>query len=139
MICKRVHRVCRGGGVNGRCTYAFLNVDYDAHTGSLKINNFKVLFWEGGVHKNEYSMYAFDNVDSYGRPLNDLPLRASSQPHCGCSAPTSAVRLSAVSYHHVHCTICPRLVAAWRAMNPQAETAAVLVGGILDSDTGFSK
>ena len=32
----------------------FLNVDYDAlhfHTGSLKINIFKVLFWEGGVTK----------------------------------------------------------------------------------------
>ena len=31
--------------------YAFFNVDYDAlhfHTGSLKINIFKVIFWEGG-------------------------------------------------------------------------------------------
>ena len=39
------------------------------HTGSLKINIFKVLFWEGGGHKKEYSVYAFDNVDNYGRPL----------------------------------------------------------------------
>ena len=34
-----------------------MNVDYDAfhfHTGSLKINTFKVLFWEGGRgHKKE--------------------------------------------------------------------------------------
>ena len=38
-----------GGRVNGH--FAFLNVDYGAlhmHTGSLKINIFKVLFWEGG-------------------------------------------------------------------------------------------
>ena len=24
---------------------------------------------EGGGHKKEYSLYAFDNVDNYGRPL----------------------------------------------------------------------
>ena len=37
------------------CVICFLkNVDYDAlhfHRGSLKINIFKVLFWEGGGHK----------------------------------------------------------------------------------------
>ena len=51
-------------------TDAFKNVDYDAlpfPRGSLKINIFKVLFWEGGKgHKKEYSVYAFDNVDNYG-------------------------------------------------------------------------
>ena len=39
-----------GESVNGRCAL-FKNVDYDAlhmHTGSLKINIFKVLFWEEG-------------------------------------------------------------------------------------------
>ena len=53
----------------------FLNVDYDAlhfHTGVAKINIFIVLFWEGGGgHKKEYSVYAFDNVDNYGRPLTE--------------------------------------------------------------------
>ena len=37
-------------GVNGRIAL-LKNVDYDAlhfHTGSLKINIFKILFWEGG-------------------------------------------------------------------------------------------
>ena len=43
------------------------------HTGSLKINIFKVLFGrEGGGHKKEYSVYAFDNVDNSGRPLKNL-------------------------------------------------------------------
>ena len=61
-----------GGGINGRCML-FKNVDYDAlhmHTGSLKINIFKELFWEGGKgSQKDYSEYAFDNVDNYGRPL----------------------------------------------------------------------
>ena len=62
-----------GEEVNGRCTL-FKNVDYYAlhfhDTGSLKINIFKVLFLEGGRgHKKEYSVYAFENVDNYGRPL----------------------------------------------------------------------
>ena len=43
------------------------------HTGSVKINIFKVLFWEGGREggrsQKEYSVYAFDNVDNYGRPI----------------------------------------------------------------------
>ena len=58
--------------------YVFLNVDYDAlhfHTGSLKINIFKVLFWDGGGHKKDYTVYAFDNVGNYGRALiNGLKL-----------------------------------------------------------------
>ena len=38
------------------------------HTGTLKINIFKILL--GGMgHKKEYSEYAFDNVDNSGRPL----------------------------------------------------------------------
>ena len=74
IIFKRVHRVRWGEWVNGRCTL-FKNVDYDAlhmHTGSLKINIFKVLFWEGGGHIKEYSVYAFDNFDNYGRPLTRM-------------------------------------------------------------------
>ena len=55
--------------------YIKKNVDYVAlhfHTVLLKINIFKVLFWEGGGHKKEYSDYAFDNVDNYyGRPLHE--------------------------------------------------------------------
>ena len=48
-------RAHRGEAVTGRCVL-FKNVDDDAlhncmHTGSLKINIFKVLFWEGGGHK----------------------------------------------------------------------------------------
>ena len=38
------------GGTSQWMQYAFKNVDYDAllmHTESLKINIFKVLFWEG--------------------------------------------------------------------------------------------
>ena len=50
--------------------YAFKNIDYDAlhfHTMSLKINIFKVFFWEGGSgSQKEYSVYAFDNVDNSG-------------------------------------------------------------------------
>ena len=47
----------------------FQNVDYDAfhfHTGSLKLNVFKIHFWEVGwvSHKKEYPVYAFDNVDN---------------------------------------------------------------------------
>ena len=38
--------------------------------GSLKLNIFKVLFWEGGCHKKVYSVYALDNVDNSGRPLS---------------------------------------------------------------------
>ena len=53
--------------------YAFLNVDYDSlhfHTGSLKINIFEVLFWEEGRRSQKrVSVYAFDNVDNYGKPL----------------------------------------------------------------------
>ena len=50
------------GGGGQWSPYAFLNDDYDAlhfHTGSLKINIFKVVFWEGwrGSQK-EYSVYA---------------------------------------------------------------------------------
>ena len=47
--------------------YAFKNVDYDA----LHFHTFsKYSFWrEGGGHKKEFSVYAFDNVDSYGRLL----------------------------------------------------------------------
>ena len=61
-------------GFNGRCK-RFKNVDYDAlhmHTGSLKIRIFKVLFWEGrrGVTKKS-TVYAFYNVDNYGRPLRN--------------------------------------------------------------------
>ena len=67
-----------GEEVNGCCTL-FKNVDYDAlhmHAGSLKINIFKVLFWKGGRgHKKEFSVYAFDNVDNYGRPLMETCLR----------------------------------------------------------------
>ena len=53
---------------------AFFNVDYDAlhfNTELLKINIFKVLFWEGGRGslKRILSVYAFDNVDNSGRPL----------------------------------------------------------------------
>ena len=40
------------------------------HTRSLKINSFKLLFWEGGG-KKKYSVHAFDNVDNYG-PLLSL-------------------------------------------------------------------
>ena len=57
-----------GEGVNSRRTL-FKNVDYDAlhfHTGSLKINIFKVLFWDGGVHKQEYPVNPFDNDDNFG-------------------------------------------------------------------------
>ena len=63
-------------GVKG-CRTLFFNVDYDAlhfRAGVAKINILKVLFWEGGregCHKKEYSVYAFDNVDTYGRPLSD--------------------------------------------------------------------
>ena len=49
----------------------FKNVDYDAlhmHTGSLKINIFKVLSWEEGVTKKS-TLYAFDNVDNCGRTV----------------------------------------------------------------------
>ena len=35
----------------------------------LKINIFKVHFWEEVCNKNEYSVYGFDNVDNYGRSL----------------------------------------------------------------------
>ena len=41
------------GGGGQWLPYAYLNVDYDAmyfHTRLLKINIFKVLFWEGGGH-----------------------------------------------------------------------------------------
>ena len=53
--------------------YAFRNGDYDAlhfHTGSTKINLLKYSFWREreGVKKKECSVYAFDNVDNYGRP-----------------------------------------------------------------------
>ena len=54
-------------------TVRFFKVDCGAlhfHTGSLKINIFKVLFSEGGGHKKEYSVYAFDSVDTSGRPLS---------------------------------------------------------------------
>ena len=47
-----------GKGVNGHCMLLKI-VDYDVlhfHTGPLKINIFKVLFWEG-VAKKEYSVY----------------------------------------------------------------------------------
>ena len=44
--------------------------NYDAlhfHTGVAKINISKNSFVrEGGGHKKEYSVYAFDNVDNYG-------------------------------------------------------------------------
>ena len=46
-----VHRVYGGGGGQG-LPYAFFSVDADAlhfHTGSLKIDVFKVLFWEEGM------------------------------------------------------------------------------------------
>ena len=63
-------------GVNGHCTL-LKNADYDAfhfHTGLLKINILKVLFWEGGrVSQKEYSVYAFHNVDNYGRSLSSTP------------------------------------------------------------------
>ena len=42
----------------------------DFHTGSLKINIFKVRFWEGEGHKKQYSVYPLDNVDNSGRPLS---------------------------------------------------------------------
>ena len=48
----------------------FLNVHYYALHFHTKINSLKVLFRrERGGKKNEYSVYAFDNVDSSGRPL----------------------------------------------------------------------
>ena len=35
------------------------------------ITIFKVRFWEGGGgHKKEYAVYARENDDNYGRPLN---------------------------------------------------------------------
>ena len=55
----QVHRVCWGEWVNCGLTL-FLNVDYEAlhfHMGSLKINIFKVLFWEGGRgHKKKSTL-----------------------------------------------------------------------------------
>ena len=60
IIFTRVHRVRWGGGGEWM-RYAFKNVDYDAlhfHTGSLKINIFKVHFWEA--------------VNNYGRPLSSV-------------------------------------------------------------------
>ena len=68
-----------GGGGGQWPPYALLNVNYDAlhfHTGSLKIDIFEVLFWEG-VIKKEYSAYAFDKVDNYGRPLRATIRRGS--------------------------------------------------------------
>ena len=59
----RVHRVCWREGVKG-CCGLFFNVDYDAlhlYKESLKINIFKVLFWE---FTKKSTLYAFDNVDN---------------------------------------------------------------------------
>ena len=52
---------------------------YDAlhfHTKPLKINIFKLRFYEGEreVHKKQYFVYAFDNVDNSGRPLSKKKL-----------------------------------------------------------------
>ena len=63
------------------------NVDYDAlhfHTGLLKINIFKVLFWEGGrgSQKKSTSVYTFDDVDNYGRPLIWIILYRLYLLHC---------------------------------------------------------
>ena len=47
---------------------------YDARPfwyGLLRINIFRVRFWEGG-HKKEYAVYANENDDNYGRPLTKM-------------------------------------------------------------------
>ena len=45
-----------------------MHCDFD--TGSLKVNIFKVLFWdEGGGHTKNYSVYACDNPDNSERPV----------------------------------------------------------------------
>ena len=73
--CHHFHKTTQStlGGGGQWPLYAFKNVDYDAlpfHKVSLKINIFKVSFWrKGGGHKKEFSVYAFDNVDNYGRSL----------------------------------------------------------------------
>ena len=61
IIFKSVHRLRwweEGGGVNGHLTL-FKYVDYDAlhfNMRLLKINIFKVFFWEGGGHKKDHSL-----------------------------------------------------------------------------------
>ena len=39
------------------------------YTGSLKSTFSKYSFGREGQPQKEYSLYAFDNVDNYGRPL----------------------------------------------------------------------
>ena len=69
-----------GGGVKGCHTLFTMLIMMHCIfiRGSPKATFSKYSFWrEGGCHKNEYSVYAFDknsytcihNVDTYGRPL----------------------------------------------------------------------
>ena len=56
----------------------FLNVDFYAfhfHIRIVKNQHFQSTLLggrEGGGHKKEYSVYAFGNVDYYGRPLSTV-------------------------------------------------------------------
>ena len=57
------------GGGGQWSLYTFLNVDFDAlhfHAGVIKINIFKIVFWEGGHKKS--TLYDFDNVDNMDHP-----------------------------------------------------------------------
>ena len=73
IIFTRVHIVCWGEGV--KICHTLVKMLIMMHCifirgGVAKINIFKYSFGrEGGGPKNEYSVYAFDNVDNYGRPL----------------------------------------------------------------------
>ena len=71
IIFTSVHRVPWEGGGQW-LPYACFNVDYDAlHflMVLLKINIFKLLFWQGGREGVTKKEYAFDNVENCGRPL----------------------------------------------------------------------
>ena len=69
-----------GGGVKWPLYALKKNVDYyDAlpfHMGSLKINIFEVLFWEGGGGggSQNSTLYSFDNVDNSGLFLTYLDI-----------------------------------------------------------------
>ena len=74
----------------GRCMLFKMSLigPCDFEKGSLiQQNIFKILFSQGGkkVHKNEYYVYALDNVDNSGRPLkNNYILKLPVPPAASC-------------------------------------------------------
>ena len=61
------------------CHHSLLKLSFMMHcdfdTGSLKVNIFKVLFWdECGSRTKKYSLYTCDNPDNSERPVSSYEL-----------------------------------------------------------------